>query len=100
GARSRVAAYGAGHPIAAVIPDEHGRAERIVDPLHHLERTRKSTHDPHILGQLVNEHALPVSVRVADDDVHRSTGADSGNGGIDLGGHPFARALVLKSVRT
>src|SRR2546428_36054 len=68
-ARNRVTAHRAGGPLAAVIADEHGRGERVVNPLHHFQRTRKSADEPHIVRQLLDEHALSVAVRVADDDV-------------------------------
>src|SRR5438105_4815299 len=77
----------------------YGRRERLVDPLHHFERTRKSTHDPHIVRHFVDEEALAVSVRVADDDLGGTRLADAVDGGIHLAGHPLARALVFEAVR-
>ena len=88
-----------GGPLARVVADEDRRGERLVDALHHLQRTRKSAHDPHIVGQLVDEEALPVAVRVGDDDLGGARGADAGDRRVDLAGHPFARALVLESLR-
>jgi hypothetical protein len=82
-----------------VVADEDRRGKGFVDPLHHLERPRKPAHDAHVVRKLVDEDALAVAVRVADDDLGRTGGADRGNGGVDLAGHPFARTLILEPVR-
>ena len=98
-ARNRVAADRIRRPLARVIADEHGRGERLVDSLHHFQRTRKSAHDPYVVGHFVDEEALAVSVRVADDDLGGSRVADAVDGGIHFAGHPLARALVFEAVR-
>src|SRR5262249_53853543 len=98
-ARNRVAADGIRGPLARVIADEHGGAERVVDALHHLERPRKAAHDADVLRYLVDEQALPVAVRIADDDLGGTGVADAGDGCVHLAGHPLACSLVLEAVR-
>ena len=95
-ARNRVATNRVRRPLARVVADEHRGGERVVDPLHHLQRARKSTHDPHIVREPVDEDALSIPVRVADDDVRGTGVAVPGDGGIYFRCHPFARALILE----
>src|SRR5262249_30866363 len=56
----------------------------------------KAPHHLHVLRQLVDEEALAVAVRVADDDVGRPAFADGGDGGADLAGHPLTSTRILE----
>ena len=94
-----MAADSAGGPLAAVVADEHGRRERVVDALHHLERPRKAADDADVFGQLVDQHVLAVAVRIADDDLGGTGLADAGDRGVDFAGHPLARARVFEPAR-
>src|SRR5262249_11940574 len=48
----------------------------------------------------VDEDALTVAVRVADDDLRRADGTDAGDSRRHLAGHPLARTLIFEAVRT
>ena len=51
--------------------------------------------------QFVDQHALPVSTGIADDDLRQSFNlVDAGDRGIHLARHPLARTLILESIGT
>ncbi|MCY1302957.1 hypothetical protein D9M70_526430 [compost metagenome] len=68
-AADRVRQHASDMTCAGVIAEKHGADEGPeLDALHHHQRSRPTADDLHIVGQAVDQDALAIPVRIAEDD--------------------------------
>ena len=85
---------------ARVVADEYDTIERLVNPLHHAEGTRKRPNDLDILGKFVNQQVLAVTMGVTHQDLVSACFSSTFNGSDDFLGEEFPKTLVFKSARS
>ena len=87
----------ASHVIGTgMVSKKNGAVKTFIDAFHHAQGTGPGSNDLHIFGQFFEQQVLSVSMRISYQDLGRSGFPSGLNGRINLCGHKFAKALVLK----